>query len=214
MRVVVSRFGEGRLSLSSLLFAVPGLRLRPFVIPSHHFPSSSRTAPPGQPSTSSAPAMDRPSVSPRIYTASITPHHQHINSHSPPTDNPSRDKPPSRSPSPPATHQHYHQHQHQHQHPLRHLPPPHSLGQEHPASQHEYQPHHAYPDYPRPDSRLSDSRLLPPPSAVPARHAATATADEATPPASPPHKRFKHENSLPPPYPCHVDQRWVRVRHC
>ncbi|KAI0766883.1 hypothetical protein BD413DRAFT_142381 [Trametes elegans] len=152
--------------------------------------------------------MDRPCVSPRIYTTPITPQHHHINSHSPlpPPDAPSRDNLPPRSPSPPPQ-QHYH-------HPSQ-IP--------HPAApQHEYPHESAYHDYPRSDSRLSDSRLFPPPSAIPARHPApSADGEEVTPPGSPPHKRFKYENASenaspdahpnahppPPPYPCNVDQR-------
>ncbi|PIL25397.1 transcription factor [Ganoderma sinense ZZ0214-1] len=118
---------------------------------------------------------------------------------SPPALPPTRDRTPPRSPSPPVFH------------PQHHIPPtnayqnppphPHS----HPRSDYAYSEAHS-----RPDSRLSDSRHHPPPAPPPQRHSASASSvtDEVTPPASPPHKRFKSENSLPPPVPCHVDQRW------
>ncbi|KAI0372659.1 hypothetical protein BV20DRAFT_963706 [Pilatotrama ljubarskyi] len=128
--------------------------------------------------------------------------------HSPPPDTQSRDPLQPRSPSPTPTPQQHErelqQHQQQHDQQYHH--------QHTQLSHHQHQQHyqHTYQDYPRPDSRLSDSRLLPPPSSIPARH--SPSGEEPTQPASPPHKRFKHENSLPPPYPCHVDQRWVRVR--
>ncbi|KAI8974578.1 hypothetical protein BD414DRAFT_498106 [Trametes punicea] len=153
--------------------------------------------------------------------------------HSPLPDASSRDHLSARSPSPPAQQQHYQHHHHQQHHP--HLPSahphPHPQHSYSPASAQQYHPQHAYEDYARPDSRLSGSRLLPPTSAVPGRQPTpSANADDKTPPASPPHKRSRHEGSdanahshthsnanahaheQPPPYPCHVEQRWVRVR--
>ncbi|KAI9063856.1 hypothetical protein FKP32DRAFT_1676128 [Trametes sanguinea] len=179
-------------------------------------------------------------------------------SHSPLPDAAPRDHLPPRSPSPP---QHYQQQHQQPQQPQHHQQehfhaPPHPQHSYSTPPQHQYHAQHAYEaDYPRPDSRLSDSRLLPPPSA---RHTPSGNAEEATPPASPPHKRYKHDNlngevsaspanghpqqhaqqqqqpppphanhsssssgsnshphshsQLPPPYPCHVDQRWVSAR--
>ena len=147
--------------------------------------------------------MDRPCVSPPTSSYIIATHHHHINnSRSPPALPPTRDRTPPRSPSPPVFHPH----------PQHHLPPPHQHQQNpppHPRSDYAHSEAHS-----RPDSRLSDShpRHHLPPGPPPQRLSASASSvtDEVTPPASPPHKRFKSENSLPPPVPCHVDQRWVR----
>ncbi|CDO68186.1 hypothetical protein BN946_scf184938.g38 [Trametes cinnabarina] len=143
--------------------------------------------------------MDRPCVSPRIYTVPInSPQRHHISSQSPLPDTASRDHLQPRSPSPSPQQQHYEQqHQHQHhqqEHPFHAPPPPqHSNGT---PTQHHYLPQqqHAYEDYPRPDSRLSHSRLHPPPSATPGRHTPSANTEEVTPPASPSHKRYKQDN--------------------
>ena len=151
--------------------------------------------------------MDRPCVSPPPMSYIITPHHHHINnSRSPPALPPTRDRTPPRSPSPPVFHPQ------QHLPPpnsYQHTPPPHANSQphQHPRSDYAYSEAHS-----RPDSRLSDSRHHPHPGPPSQRQSASASSvtDEVTPPASPPHKRFKSENSLPPPVPCHVDQRWVR----
>ncbi|TBU45266.1 hypothetical protein BD309DRAFT_732536 [Dichomitus squalens] len=149
----------------------------------------SRTAPThiGQPSSIPPPAMDRP--------------------HSPPALPPPTDRLPPRSPSPPSLHNAYN------------LPPLHDY---------QHPPHHPRPDlayhhreaHSRPASRVSDTRQPPPPppSQKQSQSASSAPSvtDQVTPPASPPHKRFKSENSLPPPAPCHVDQRWhapSRRRH-
>ncbi|KAI0793689.1 hypothetical protein C8Q74DRAFT_1365268 [Fomes fomentarius] len=85
-------------------------------------------------------------------------------------------------------------------------PPAHYKQPQHHVHVHDHD--QLLPRQSRPDSRLADSRLLPPPPARNPASGSSAVDKDATPPGSPPHKRFKPENALPPPIPCAVDQRW------
>ena len=189
MRVVVSVLGERPRVVLALRLRTGRQLLITF--PSHRLPAQHPTDSLSPPLL--LPWTGRESLF-RIYMPSITPQH-HINSRSPPALPPPREPPP-RSTSPPAhrTPQQAHHHIPVVDPQLEALDP-----------------------RPRPDSRVSDSRFAPPPPPPGRPASASATAHEKlAPPASPPHKRFKLDNPLPPPppFPGHVDQRWVRpVRH-